>query len=141
MTGQALLLAVAAVAVTACGSVGDGRDQGGPGLPVQLAGERYPGPPVEVDGTLVLSEGGCHLLDLDGARHMVVWPSGWELGGATVVPPDDRELAAGDRVTGSGRTLPIDGFPGGPDGYWASVLGFCDTGTDVLVLDTARGAP
>lgn len=139
--------AVLAVLLAATGCTGTaaveqgGDDTGGPGLPAQIAGEDYGGEPVAVDGTLVLSQSGCFLLGIDGTAHVAVWPSDFGWGGDAVLDAAGERLEPGVELRGEGRFVPLDDFPGGPDGYWASTLGFCDVGTDVVVLDRVEPAP
>lgn len=135
----ALLLAVVA---TGCSPTSEEADAlGGSGLPRQIEGEDYGGEPVEVEGTLLISERGCFLLGVDGTAHVTVWPATYGWGGDAVIDPEGGRLERGLVLRGEGRFVPVADFPGGPDGYWASELGFCDIGTDVLVLDRVEPAP
>ena len=141
---RARLVALAAIAawLAACGTAAQPTDDtAGPGLPVRIEGEQYPGRAIDVDGSLVLATNGCFLLEVADRDHFVVWPERFGWGGDAVVAPDGTRLVAGTRLRGAGTALPLDRMPGGADGYWASVGGFCDVGTDVVVLDRVEVVP
>lgn len=102
------------------------------GLPQQLPGEHYPGRPAELTGTLHVADDGCVYL-LDAAMRLVIWPSGSALS-TPVRLPGGTELSDGDRLRGSGKLVPVGSLPGGADGYWAHVTGFCDDGADEIAV-------
>ena len=130
-TGPILL---AALALAACASPPDDA-LGGPGLPQQLPGERYPGERQQLAGNLELLENGCVNVVIDGVSRLVIWPAGSDLGDPVTLP-DGTPLAAGDAVSGAGAVIPVNALPGGPDGYWGSVTGFCDSQPrEVVVFD------
>lgn len=127
-------------ASTACGPLGEPTDaQGGMGLPQQLPGESYRGRAAEVTGEVMVGDDGCaYLADGESVR-LVIWPAGSELS-TPVRLPDGTELRDGDGVGGSARVVRVDALPGGPDGYWAHVTGFCDAGADEVVVFDAVSA-
>lgn len=107
---------------------------GGMGVPQQFEGETYPGPAATVAGTVWVAEDGCVYL-IDDRPRLIVWPSGSQLSDPVRLP-DGTELADGDEVTLEGRLVLAADLPGGADGYWGMVTGFCDAGGDqVLVAD------
>lgn len=128
-------------ALAACAALPDvASDEAGMGLPQQLAGERYPGAAIEVEGQVHVADDGCvYLLD-GGPQRLLIWPGGSSLANPVRLP-DGTELAHGDLIRGSGRVVRHAALPGGPDGYWSHVTGFCDNGNDeALVLDDVRRA-
>jgi hypothetical protein len=94
------------------------------GLPQQLPGETYPGQRVEVSGELRVARNGCVYLVADEAERLVIWPAGSALADPVRLP-DGAELADGDTLRGLGTVIETTALPGGPDGYWAQVTGFC----------------
>jgi hypothetical protein len=107
---------------------------GGMGLPQQLDGEAYPGPMATMNGSVFVGEDGCVYLLADAPR-LVIWPAGSELS-SPVRLPDGTELRDGQEITVEARLVPADDLPGGPDGYWGHVTGFCQaSGADVVVAD------
>lgn len=122
---------------TGCTSRGD-EALGGPGLPQQLPGETYPGARQELTGEIELASNGCVNLMTEGGPKMVIWPAGSELGDPVRLP-DGAPLAHGDRIRGTGASVQVDALAGGADGYWASVIGFCDPdASEVVVFDEVR---
>jgi hypothetical protein len=99
-------------------------DEGGMGLPVKNAGEEYEGEPIPFSAELTVSEEGCAYLDFNRGDMLAIWPSGSELS-EPVRLADGTELAPGDIVRGLGTVVLFNALPGGPDGYWAFVTGFC----------------
>ncbi len=105
------------------------------GLPQQLPGETYPGARRPVEGAVRVGPEGCAYLVQGRDTRLAIWPAGSELSGPVRLP-DGTELSDGARVEGTGATMAADALPGGPDGYWAMVTGFCDAGLgEVVVLD------
>ena len=114
---------------------GDEEALGGPGLPQQIQGETYPGPRQELTGAIELASNGCVNLVTDAGPRMVIWPAGSELAGPVRLP-DGTPLADGDRIRGTGAKVRVDALAGGADGYWGSVIGFCDPDArEVIVFD------
>ena len=135
-------LAVVALAVllAGCGPLqpaSDGEAEGGFGLPQQLSGEVYPGTRRELTGELRVAANGCANLEIDGVSRLAVWPAGSELS-RPVRLPDGTELEHGDEVRLTGAILPVAELPGGPDGYWGSLTGFCGT-DEAIVIDSVTG--
>jgi hypothetical protein len=122
---------------TGCGSAQD-EALGGPGLPQQIRGETYPGLRQELTGAIQLATNGCvNLLTEDGPK-MVIWPAGSQLGDPVRLP-DGAPLADGDGIRGTGAIVQVNALAGGADGYWASVIGFCDReAREVVVFDEVR---
>lgn len=108
----------------------------GPSVPRAVAGEHYPGTAVRTDGTVQLADNGCWFLLAEDPAAMIAWPAGAELGedGRHVRLDDGTQVPAGAQVTGTMIRVPTDRMPGGPDGYWASIAGFCEAG-QVAVLE------
>ncbi|HVM26005.1 MAG TPA: hypothetical protein VM253_11465 [Candidatus Limnocylindrales bacterium] len=105
------------------------------GLPQQLPGEQYPGRAIDVDGQVHVADDGCVYLLGGGPQRLLIWPAGSALSDPVRLP-DGTELADGDPIRGSGRVVRHAALPGGRDGYWAHVTGFCDDGNDeALLLD------
>ncbi|WP_210508134.1 hypothetical protein [Naasia sp. SYSU D00057] len=96
-----------------------------------------------VAGTVLVADDGCFHLDTEAGRRFVVWPVGTQQDGALVRLPDGRELGQGDPVSGRGWQLEAAeaiAAADGPDGYLATVIGFCaDDGEPLAVL--AEAAP
>lgn len=109
------------------------------GLPRQLDGERYPGTRGQIDAEVRVADNGCANVVVDGRELLAIWPRGSELS-QPVRLPDGTELADGDRFEGVGTVMEARALPGGPDGYWAMVTGFC-TGDapQVVVFDEVSG--
>ncbi|MEO8510915.1 MAG: hypothetical protein ABI534_06695 [Chloroflexota bacterium] len=123
-----------ALALAACTGSQD-EALGGPGLPQQLRGETYPGARHELAGELQLLDNGCVNVVIDGVSRLVIWPAGSDLGDPVTLP-DSTPLADGDAITGIGTVMTVNALPGGADGYWGSVTGFCDTQPrEVVVFD------
>lgn len=123
----------------ACSATPPLDNQGGPGLPVQLPGETYPGEPLSVRSPLLVGTEGCFRLDVSGGERYVIWPADFTMDGDVVITDAGVRIAEGDEVTGEGRLTPVDDLFAleGPDGYWASVGGFCIRDErEVVVLDT-----
>jgi hypothetical protein len=124
----------AALALAACSNAPDDA-LGGPGLPQQLPGETYPGARQQLAGKLELLGNGCVNVVISGVSRLVIWPAGSDLGDPVTLP-DGTALADGDAIAGSGTVIPVDALAGGPDGYWGSVTGFCDSQPrEVVVFD------
>lgn len=105
------------------------------GLPTQLAGETYPGPRRELTGSIEVAENGCVYFSDGGVQRLAVFPRGSELS-SPVRLPDGSELADGEAVRAIGSLVAADAMPGGPDGYWAMVTGYCSgSAAEVAVLD------
>lgn len=94
------------------------------GLPQQLAGETYAGARRDLTGTLTVAENGCVYLDTDGVQRLLIFPAGSALSDPARLP-DGAELHAGEALVGRGAVIRTETLPGGPDGYWGSVTGFC----------------
>jgi len=122
---------------TACSSPGE-EALGGPGLPQQLPGETYPGARQELAAAIELARNGCVNLVTDDGSRMVIWPAGSELADPVRLP-DGTRLTDGDRIRGTGAIVPVNALAGGPDGYWDSIIGFCDPDArDVVVFDEVQ---
>lgn len=106
--------------------------RGGIGIPQQLEGEAYPGRIVALRGMVWIGDDGCVYL-LEDQPRLIVWPAGSELSNPVRLP-DGTELHDGDEVTLDGRLALSGDLPGGSDGYWAHVTGFCDAGSDQVVV-------
>lgn len=134
-----LLVALFALFTVACGPqlVDDGA-QGGMGVPVQLAGETYPGARDLLQAELDVTETGCLHVVVDGESRFAIWPAGAELADALRLP-DGTVLADGDRIEALGAATPAAPLTANRDGYWANAIGFCDPQADVvMVLDDVR---
>ena len=107
--------------------------QGGMGLPQQLPGETYAGPRAEITGDLFVADDGCAYVTDGDALRLVIWPAGSRLSNPARLP-DGTELRDGDAISGRARIVRIEALPGGRDGYWAHVTGFCDDGEDEVVV-------
>lgn len=130
---------LAVLLATACTS-SDDEALGGPGLPQQLPGERYPGTRQALAGEVELLENGCVNVATDEGSWMVIWPAGSDLGDPVLLP-NGTSLADGDRIEGTGALMPVNALAGGADGYWASVIGFCDPDArEIVVFDEVRPA-
>lgn len=102
-----LLAALAALllALAGCGGI-DQQAVGEDGLAFFVHGPQLPsgGAGAEVAGTLMI-EDGCVLLDQDGNRFPVVWPSGTSVEATdplTIELPSGEQLREGDQVSGGG---------------------------------------
>lgn len=153
MPSRRLLAAIIAVAVATIIAVvvllvvsappaeAPGSDEGGPGLPVQVPGETYTGEAVSLEAPLVVGPEGCFRLDSDDGERFVIWPRGFTTGGDAVIDADGAVISDGATVAAEGVEMRYDALVAieGPDGYWATVAGFCiDDDENVLVLDSAR---
>lgn len=133
---------VTALALTAAGcSAADDEALGGSGLAKQIAGEEYTGPAFDEAVTFAVAPNGCHTVVLDGTAHAVIWPQRATDPDPATVIVDDLTVADGDGIRVSGRAVSTAALPGGPDGYWASVMGFCALPDPVLVVDRVEAAP
>ncbi|HSK94624.1 MAG TPA: hypothetical protein VLA76_11270 [Candidatus Angelobacter sp.] len=94
------------------------------GLPVKVDGERYDGERIPFAAELTVGDDGCAYLDFTRGDMIAIWPTGSELS-EPVRLRDGTELADGDIVQGIGTVVAFGALPGGPDGYWAHVTGFC----------------
>ncbi len=94
------------------------------GLPVQLPGESYPGERARLATRLVVGEEGCAYVSVDGQRLVGIWPAGSQWSGPVRLP-DGNELVDGDELIGTATVVGFEELPGGPDGWWAHVTGFC----------------
>lgn len=135
-------VSLAALLLLSSCTAGVGTDaQGGPGLPVQLPGDEYTGDAVAVRSPLLVGNEGCFRLAVAGEELFVIWPAGFTMAGDVVVTDSGDRVAAGDEVVGEGLLMPVEELYAieGPDGYWASVAGFCVRDeTTALVLDVAE---
>jgi len=110
-------------------------NEGGFGLPQQLAGETYPGTRRELTGELRVAGDGCAYLEIDGVERLAVWPAGSELS-RPVRLPDATELEHGDELRVTGAVAPTALLPGGADGYWGNLTAFCAGDVaEVVVID------
>ena len=106
------------------------------GLPQQLPGETYPGDEALFEGALRVADDGCAYLTGPSGARLIIWPAGSALSQPARLP-DGTELRDGDRLRARGRVVPVADLPGGRDGYWAHVTGFCDAGAgEVAVFDS-----
>lgn len=131
-------LALVVTPLAACSAEVANDTLGGPGLPVQLAGESYTGDAIDVDARLVVGDEGCFRLSAQGRDRFVIWPAGFRMEGDVVITHDGERLESGDPVAGPATLMPVDDLFAieGPDGYWAATAGFCLTGEDaIIVLD------
>lgn len=113
-------------------------NEGGPGLPVVIDGERYPGQAVALSGSLVVGTEGCFRLAAEAEERFLIWPQGYTAGGDAVVDPEGEIIPDGAQLDVKGVLVPYAELIAieGPDGYWASVAGFCiGDDTTVLVLE------
>ena len=108
------------------------------GLPQQLDGETYPGERRELLADLELSPEGCAYAVTDGVARLAIWPAGSALSNPVRLP-DGTELADGDPLRGTAAVVPFAALPGGADGYWGMVTGFC-TGNEAeaIVFDSVN---
>ena len=105
------------------------------GLPTTIEGERYEGERVPFAAELSVAGDGCAYLDFGEGEMLAIWPRGSELS-EPVRLADGTELEPGNIVLGLGTIVPFAQLPGGPNGYWAHVTGFCrGDGPRALVLD------
>lgn len=108
-TTGVVLAVIAAVLLAACGGVNEQR-VGDDNLRFFVHGRTAGGSAgmaAEVVGVLTAADG-CVLLEQDGTRYPVVWPSGTSVADAdplTVELPSGAELELGDRVRGGGGYL------------------------------------
>lgn len=143
----AIATAGLAIALTGCGRgvvpgiAGDGGESasaGGPSVPHQFETEDYPWARETIGGEVLLAGNGCWYLAHDDKQSMVVWPQGAELGdnGDRVEVPSRAPVSSGDVIEASGAFVPGRALPGGADGYWGYITGYCDDGDgDVALLD------
>lgn len=139
-SGLAVLTLTAVLLLVGCTADAGTDTQGGPGLPVQLPGDHYAGEPVAVASPLLVGSEGCFRLAVAGEELFVIWPAGFSMAGDVLVTGNGTRVSAGDEVVGDGLLMAVEELYAieGPDGYWASVAGFCvRTETSVLVLDDA----
>ena len=94
------------------------------GLPQQLPGETYGGARADLAGTLGVAENGCVYLETEGVERLLIFPPGSALSEPARLS-DGTELHEGDALGGRGVVVPTETLPGGRDGYWASVSGYC----------------
>lgn len=99
-------------------------DEGGIGLPAKIDGERYAGEAVPFAAELSVGDEGCVYLDFGEGRMLAIWPTGSDLSDPVRLP-DGTEARAGDIVEGVGTLVAFGALPGGVDGYWSHVAGFC----------------
>lgn len=110
------------------------------GLPQQLDGETYPGDRRPISAEVEVAGNGCAYLVVDGTALLAIWPRGSELSQPARLP-DGTELSDGDRIEGTGSLVPFGALPGGPDGYWGHVTGFCaGEAPRAVVLDEVSAA-
>lgn len=115
-------------------------NEGGMGLPQQFDGETYRGDRRPISAEVEVADNGCAYLVVDGTALLAIWPRGSELSQPARLP-DGTELSDGDRIEGTGTLLPFGALPGGPDGYWADVTGFCaGEASRAVVLDEVSAA-
>lgn len=128
-------LLVGLCATTGCSSSDGGESsEAGPGLPVQLPDETYPGRRSQLQGVVVLRDNGCFYAEVNGRELFVIWPREASWGGDAVRTPEG-PLRDGDVLLGHGTVMPADELSG--NRYWQEAhLGFCAPDeTELLVLD------
>ena len=110
------------------------------GLPVQIAGEDYPGDRYELTGSLHVTDTGCDHAMVDGRELYVIWPTGSaKVDGVRL--PDGSVLVDGDTFEAVGGLTPVEPLTADPNGWWAHTIGFCDPdAVHALVLDEVRPA-
>ncbi|HEY8590516.1 MAG TPA: hypothetical protein VIL55_13315, partial [Naasia sp.] len=76
-------------------------------------------------------------IDTPDGRMFVVWPPGFEQDADVVQSPEGLAFGDGSSVTGRARVIDVDtavDAADGPDGYLASITGFCvEDGEQVAV--------
>lgn len=116
-------------------------NEGGPGLPVRVPSDVYSGEPVSLEGSLSVGSEGCFRLDAGAGELFVIWPEGYSSGGDAVIDLEGEVIVDGGPLAIEGLLMPYEALIAieGPDGYWASVAGFCIRDDDaVLVAESVR---
>lgn len=111
---------------------------GGDRLPVQIPGEDYGHFAGFLTGTLHLQSNGCWTVDLGDGDRLLVFPPDYAMAsdGTTMIAPDGTGFSDGVDVDAMGGIVPVEGFPGVPDGFWGNYLEFCDAAaSEVVVVD------
>ena len=138
MRRPVLALLVTIQGLAAC--TADGEALGGFGVPAQLAGETYPGPRRAIASVLEGDDVGCLEAAVDGAPRFVIWPAGARLDHGVRLA-DGTILRPGDPFDRVGALTPIEPLAADPNGFWASLIGFCAPASrEALVLDEVRRA-
>jgi hypothetical protein len=99
-------------------------DEGGMGLPVRIEGEAYDGERLPIAAEVQVGDDGCAYLDFGRGAMLAIWPAGSSLSDPVRLP-DGTEVSEGDVVEGLATVVPFGALPGGADGWWAHVTGFC----------------
>lgn len=125
--GRYLALAILAAIVVACDWTDSTPTEdalGGMGLPSWSEDEGYAGEAIPFAAEVVVARNGCAYVDFGRGEMLALWPPGSELS-APARLPDGTEVVAGAIVEGVGLVVPFGALPGGANGYWAHVTGFC----------------
>jgi hypothetical protein len=107
---------------------------------VQLPGDPYRGVSTFGVGEVEVGSEGCFRIDLGDGPLFVIWPEDFTADGDAVLDASGTRLEPGTELSVNGLVMAYDELVAieGPDGYWASVAGFCIGDDDtVLVLDEA----
>lgn len=97
---------------------------GGMGLPTWSEEETYVGESIPFAAEVVVADNGCAYAEFGRGEMVALWPPGSTLS-APARLPDGTEVVDGAIVEGIGLLVPFGALPGGADGYWAHVTGFC----------------
>ncbi len=137
-----------ALLISACGvadgvaEIGSGPDSGGPddlggfGAPAAAPGEFELPDTMVMVGTVRADARGCWRLEGDRDGALLVFPPGFELAGSgdELLTETGETLPSGTPVEAKGTLIGVEELPGGPDGRWATYLGFCDPDTAAVAV-------
>ena len=136
LLGMATCLVLAASCATEPTSGDD--NTGGHALPVQIAGESYGHTSGDIDGIVTLEANGCWTIDTGEGSQLVIFPRGFrqdEVNGSVLQSFDGSvRIRDGSQIHGVGGVASVVDFPGVPDGFWGSYLGFCGPDQTVVVV-------
>lgn len=117
----------ALVVLAACGTlVPSPTDEalGGMGLPTWRTDEVYAGERLPITAEVVVGDDGCAYVDFGRGAMVAIWPPGSTLSSPARLA-DGTEVRAGSAIEAVATIVPVAALPGGPDGYWSHVTGFC----------------
>lgn len=119
-------------------------DTGGPGAPSASPGEFPIATSGAMVGRMLLDDRGCWTIAVNDQERFVVMPPGFTLDpadGTRLLGPDGIVVSGGTAVDATGSMVSVADLPGGPDGYWGSLIGFCAPGAvEVAVVETVSVA-